>query len=482
MNDNLTLYCFSLDQQDYAVNTATMIASRISRESASYLRGDLGIPCDALSDKAKDELESLQFQKKNSEEKPVAQPLRGNDGKGKTSDEVGGDGRIACIAIFVTQQCNLRCRYCYGGGGEYGNPGVMDESTALTAVDWLLDRCGPVEGRISFFGGEPFLNFPLMKKVAAYAREQAEKRGVRIGFSANTNLTLLDQQKLDFIRDFDVMIIASFDGPKSLFDTLRPALDGNSSYDRAISMLPELIAERGKKVNARATLVPGSDPSQVQDAINDMGFQRSHMVRASRSPYAVIADRNEEEAFVENQLSYTRSTICRFLDALKDRDRAEINRLANSTGIPLPTRDVFLSGNRVFLGRRKYKCGIGRTYVAVSITGDIYPCHRFVGQEKYRISSIFDNGPLKRDYCVSPVDAVEACGKCWTRFMCGGGCLHEHAGETGDVRIPSLLLCDYEKRRNEMRIALWCSISRDDYKWLEGCGVVAADMCLLDFG
>ncbi|NTW57188.1 MAG: SPASM domain-containing protein [Chlorobiaceae bacterium] len=408
--------------------------------------------------------------------------MSGNDADGKTPDEAGGDGRIACIALFVTQQCNLRCRYCYGGGGEYGNPGVMDESTALTAVDWLLDRCGPLEGRISFFGGEPFLNFPLMKKVAAYAREQAEKRGVRIGFSANTNLTLLDQQKLDFIRDFDVMIIASFDGPKSLFDTLRPALDGKSSYDRAITMLPELIAERGKKVNARATLVPASDPSEVQEAINDMGFKRSHMVRASRSPYAGIADRNGDEAFVEKHLSYTWSAVCRFLAELKERDRSQINRLAKSIGIPLPTRDGFLSGNRMFMGRRKYKCGIGRTYVAVSITGDIYPCHRFAGQEKYRIGSIFDGMPLKMDYCISPVDAVAECSKCWTRFMCGGGCLHEHAGETGDVRIPSLLLCDYEKRRNEMRIALWCSISREDYKWLEECGVVAADLCLLDFG
>ncbi|NTV47081.1 MAG: radical SAM protein, partial [Chlorobiales bacterium] len=172
-----------------------------------------------------------------------------------------------CIALFVTQRCNLRCTYCYGSGGEYGNPGVMDERTAMRAVDWLLEHCGNAEARISFFGGEPFLNFPLMKKVAVYARHEAEMRGITMNFTVTTNLTLLDREKLDFIRDFDVMTIASFDGPKETFDALRPSLDGSSAFDRAMAMLPELLAERGKMVNARATLLPDSDPEAVQAAI-----------------------------------------------------------------------------------------------------------------------------------------------------------------------------------------------------------------------
>ncbi|TLU88395.1 MAG: SPASM domain-containing protein [Chlorobium sp.] len=484
MRNRPVLHCFSFDQQDFAINTATMIASRISRESASYLHGEQSRKAfDTLSVTAVAELESLCFKgRKTADNGNNLRPLPCDDSEGKSSVHTGRDDRIECIALFVTQKCNLRCVYCYGGAGEYGNPGVMDETTALRAVDWLLERCGPVEGRISFFGGEPFLNFSLMKKVAGYARQQAEKRGVRMNFSVTTNLSLLDREKLDFIRNFDVMTIASFDGPKELFDTLRPSADGSSSYDKVIKMLPELLAERGDKVNARATLVPCSDPAEVQTALHSTGFLRYHMIPAARSLYSGIEKRYEDTAYLEKSLALMSLNIRQFLDALNKRNDAQITTLARSLDIPLPARDCFLSRNRIFLGRRKYKCGIGRSYVAVSISGDIYPCHRFTGQEKYRFGSIFENELLNTDYHISPVDAAEECRKCWTRYMCGGGCLHEHAGETGDIRIPSVRHCDYEKRRNEMKIALWCSISRDDYQWLEESRVISAIACALDFG
>lgn len=484
MSHHDVLHCFSLDGMDIAINPVTMIASRISRESASYLHGEQSRKAfDALSDKAGAELESLCFKgRKTEDQENNLRPLPCDDSEGKSSVHTGQDDCIDCIALFVTQNCNLRCVYCYGGAGEYGNPGVMDETTALRAVDWLIERCGPVEGRISFFGGEPFLNFPLMKKVAGYARQQAEKRGIRMQFTVTTNLTLLDREKLDFIRDFDVMTIASFDGPKELFDTLRPSADGSSSYDKAIKMIPELLAERGDKVNARATLMPGSDPAEVQSEINSRGFLRSHLIPAARSLYSGIEKRDDDTAYLEKPLALLSLNIRRFLDALNKRKEAQIMSLARSLEISLPARDAFLSRERIFLGRRNYKCGIGRSYAAVSITGEIYPCHRFAGLEKYRIGSIFENEILNADYRLSPVDVAEECRTCWTRYMCGGGCLHEHAGETGDIRIPSVRHCDYEKRRNEMKIALWCSISRDDYQWLEDCRVVSAKACTLDFG
>ncbi|NTW83237.1 MAG: SPASM domain-containing protein [Chlorobiaceae bacterium] len=483
MSGDDKLHCFSFGQQHFAINANTMIASRICSESASYLSGNQSHKAyDALSVTAKSELDALYQGHKTLKGKNVSTPSISDDPEGKSSAQAGWDGRISCIALFVTQICNLRCTYCYGGAGEYGNRGVMDETTALRAVDWLLEHCGPHEGRISFFGGEPFLNFPLMKKVAEYARHQAGKQGVRMNFTVTTNLTLLDREKLDFIHDFDVMTIASFDGPKEIFDALRPSLDDSSSYDKAMKMLPELLAERGRMVNARATLVPGSDPAAVQTAINAAGFLRSTMVRAARSPYSDFSDIERDKAFSEKRLAFTSSNLRLFLDALKNRDEAQIGRLSKTLGISLPTRDVFLSRNRVFLGRKKYKCGVGRNYVAVSITGDIYPCHRFTGQENYRLGSIFSEQPIKPDFYLPPVDAAEKCRSCWTRYLCGGNCLHENVCETGDIRIPCDRMCDYEKQKNEMQIALWCSISNDDYQWLEQCRVISADECKLDFG
>ncbi len=197
---------------------------------------------------------------------------------------------IESISLFVTQECNLRCIYCYGNGGSYGSGGVMTQRTARKAVDWLIEQSGKVkELRINFFGGEPLLNFPLVQDVLEYALERGRACGKQFEFDITTNGSLLDDEKIAFFKEHDIVPMVSIDGPKELQDRQRPFKNGKGSYDVIAPRIRNLLSVLPESA-CRATLIGNSDPVAVDNALQKMGFAQRYIINASRSLFDTSKD------------------------------------------------------------------------------------------------------------------------------------------------------------------------------------------------
>lgn len=477
-------HCFHFDGAHYAINLRNMLASRISPTTAGLfeaLRSGKAVGSGAAG---MEQLERLRFftAPHRDAQASSGQSASSSDGVGKNSgDWTGG---VATLILFVTQTCNLRCVYCYGKGGEYGMAGVMSEETARRTLDWFFQGPGPSDREIAFFGGEPFLNFPLMRFIVTYARKQAHAVGGAVKFSATTNMTALDEEKIQFIRDNDLNLVASFDGPKPLLDRLRPSRDGSSTYDRICAVLPEVLAGREDKVNARATLVAQSDPREVLDEIFKVGFKRAHMTRAAPSLFLSGEEREDPGLLAELDrkiIELTEEQVKEVLAALRARDEERVRRLTKLLPASLPSRGDLFENGIACLSKRSFFCGVGRGQLAVGVLGDVYPCHRFVGQERFRLGSIYDAEPFDTGKFRSSIES-RSCSVCWARHICGGGCLHENVAESLEEGEPSERTCAHQRRLAELTIVLWANVSREDYGWMEEHGIVSSANCPLDLG
>jgi uncharacterized protein len=174
---------------------------------------------------------------------------------------------VSSITLFVTQECNMRCTYCYGDGGEYGSCGDMSQDTAFAAVDWLVAKSGRTKQvRICFFGGEPLLNLRLIEQVVPYARKRAEQAGKEVGFGITTNASLLDDEQIEFLRKHEIKPYVSFDGPKEIQDRQRPFKNGKGSYDAVVGRIRELMKVL-PQAECRVTLVGDSDVAEIESAL-----------------------------------------------------------------------------------------------------------------------------------------------------------------------------------------------------------------------
>lgn len=381
---------------------------------------------------------------------------------------------VVNIALFLTQSCNLRCVYCYGGGGGYGSGGDMAEKTAFQAVDWLLDQAGKIKKlHIGFFGGEPFLNFPLMKAVAEYAKQKAREMGKEVAFHTTTNATLLDDEKIDFIKKYRLEVLVSFDGTKELQDAQRPYADGQGSYDAALPGIKKLLAAL-PETPGHAVITGDTDPEAVKDALREIGFAQFSVMPASRSLFAgpdgVRGERNFQKlllALEEEVEVWLRLTASRYGGALQG--------LKDKSGL-YPSLTALLHNSK-----RRHGCGAGRGLVGVSVSGDIYLCHRFVGREEYKLGSVFVPGLAREEYLASQLERTGECSACFARYYCGGGCKHDNAGACGSAFVPSRDMCRLRRRELELAAAVVCQLSSGDRAFLTEQGIFPPKPCPLDF-
>jgi len=189
------------------------------------------------------------------------------NGGGQAKNDVKKESvPIVNMALFLTQSCNLNCIYCYGEGGEYGSGGSLEEKTAYQAVDWLIERSGKKRKiHVSFFGGEPFLKFPMMKAVTEYAQRRVREVNKAVDFHAATNATLLDDEKIAFIKEHGISVMVSFDGPREIQDAQRPFANGKGSYDVTVPKIKKLLG-KCPKTPAHAVITAHTDPQLVKNA------------------------------------------------------------------------------------------------------------------------------------------------------------------------------------------------------------------------
>ncbi|ATW28743.1 hypothetical protein DCMF_19085 [Candidatus Formimonas warabiya] len=380
---------------------------------------------------------------------------------------------IISIALFVTQACNLRCVYCY----EKKDGAKMEEKTAFQAVDWLLGQAGNTKKiYISFFGGEPFLNFPLIKKVAAYAREKAGALDKVVGFNVTTNGTLLDEEMISFLREYDVNVLVSMDGPREIQDRQRPFAGGRGSYDVILPRVKKLLAAKPETC-VHAVLVDDSKTELIKNALQDIGFPEVTLLPASPSLFE-----GEEGAVKANQarkldglLRELEREADLWLKLVKNRDSWSLKDLKSKA--QLFHALLALLHNR----KMRYACGAGVKFTAVSCAGDIYLCHRFVGLDGYKLGNVFEAGFEREIYRESPLTRVPACAACFARYYCAGGCKHDNAGSCGSAWTPSPEMCRLRQRELELAAVLAGRFDDQDRAFLNAHEIFPPKPCPLDF-
>lgn len=382
---------------------------------------------------------------------------------------------IVKMMLFLTQSCNLKCAYCYGDGGKYGAGGSMDEKTAFQAVDWLLEQSGKMKKlHICFLGGEPLLKFPLMKAVVEYAEKRVPEAEKEVDFEVITNATLLDDEKITFIKEHRLSVAISFDGPKAVQDAQRPYANGEGSYDSTVPKIKKLLAVL-PEASAHAVIAGNTDPRRVKEALQKIGFTEITVTPASKSLFTAEPNQTSPGRDTRHLLRELEQESETWIGLTRSRDAAALQSLMTKSGLYQGL--ISLLHNR----KKLYACDAGLRVVGVSCAGEVYLCHRFVGTDEYKLGSIFAKDLHREEYQKSPATSNAVCAPCFARYYCAGGCKHDNAGSTGSAAMPSEDLCRLRRRELELAAAIICRLPPEDRTFLINNHIFTPKPCPLDF-
>lgn len=359
-------------------------------------------------------------------------------------------GLVKSLCLMVAQDCNLRCKYCFGDGGSYGQKrAVMTPEIGRKAVDYLIKASGPRRHlELDFFGGEPLMNMKTVKAVTEYVRQREKETGKKFKLTMTTNGMLLNDENIQWLNENDFALVLSLDGRREVHDAMRPDAGGHGSYDRVIQNFHRCVNSRkGGDYDYRGvyTYLRGTYTKNNMDftkdvlSMNDEGFDILSM---------------EPVVMKDSPLGFTEEDLPRIREEYDRLTEAYMKRHREGKGFFFFHFNMDLS-NGPCVAKRLSGCGAGHEYVAVAENGDLYPCHQFVGREKYRIGHV-DEGitdhALSQYFRESHVLNKPKCRDCWSRFFCSGGC-HANADLFhGDIRQPYEVGCEIQKKRLECAI------------------------------
>jgi len=352
---------------------------------------------------------------------------------------------VKALCMHMAHDCNLRCAYCFGGGGGFGGERqLMPLDTAKAAIDFLISNSGGRKNlEVDFFGGEPLMNFDTLKAVVIYARQMEKETEKMFNFTLTTNGLLLEPEINDYINKNMQNVVLSLDGRKTVNDKMRKTVNGSGgSYDLILPKIKGLVAQRGhKNYYVRATFT-ANNLDFTEDALhlNALGFKQ-----ISIEP--VVAEKSAEYAINESHLDkifkeYERLTE-EMLKAAKAGDGFEFFHF-----------NIDLSGGPC-LYKRLAGCGAGTEYLAVTPDGLLYPCHQLAGNESYVMGDVLSgvtNIAVRDLFLNSGIYAKEKCKNCWAKFYCGGGCAASSLNINNSINEPYEIGCTLCKKRTECAI------------------------------
>ncbi|HYE82701.1 MAG TPA: thioether cross-link-forming SCIFF peptide maturase [Clostridia bacterium] len=350
------------------------------------------------------------------------------------------------LCLNIAHDCNIRCGYCFASTGDYhGGRKLMPFSVASKAIDFLLETSGSRKRlEVDFFGGEPLMNFNVVKETVLYAREREKAFGKRIGFTITTNGTLLNKEIEEFINDYMDNIVLSIDGRKQVNDRMRKHVDGSGTYDSIMPRLKSFVASRGDKSYYIRGTFTANNLDFCSDVLHlaDEGFKE-----ISIEP--VVADKEKGYALKEEHLE----RIYREYEKLASR-YIEYNE--NGRNFRYYHFLMDLDGGPCVY-KRVSSCGSGVEYFAVTPDGELYPCHQFVGRQEYLMGDVWKgvaNKELQKEFSENTVYHKEKCRECWARFYCSGGCQANAAAFNKDLKAPYDLECKLQRKRIECAIMI----------------------------
>lgn len=351
---------------------------------------------------------------------------------------------LKSLCLHVAHDCNLRCGYCFAGTGDFGGcRELMSKETAEKAVEFAIKGSRQRHNlELDLFGGEPLMNFEVVKHIVNYVRKREQETGKNIKLTLTTNGTLLNDENIKFLNDNRVMLVLSLDGKKETHDAMRPFPNKSGSYDAAVRGFKKVIESReGKNYYLRGTYTHFS--THFADDVLDMTKVGKEI---SVEPVVGI---DEPYVLTEEDLPVLFEEYDKLARAYLERRRA-------GDAFDFFHFNVALD-NGPCVAKRLAGCGAGHEYFAITPEGDIYPCHQFVGREQYKLGTL-DTGVQKPElvqkFRHTHVMTKPECSKCWARFFCSGGC-HANADLiNGDITKPYEYGCKLQKKRLECAIII----------------------------
>ena len=353
---------------------------------------------------------------------------------------------IKALCLHVAHTCNLNCTYCFAAQGKYhGERALMSFETGKSALDFLVENSGKRRNlEVDFFGGEPLMNFEVVKQLVAYARSIEDKCGKHFRFTLTTNGVLLDDEVTEFANRECHNVVLSLDGRKEVHDRLRKTINGKGSYDTIVPKFQKFVKARGDK----GYYVRGTFTHNNTDFTNDI-FHMADLGFTELSMEPVVCAPGEEYALTEEDLPVLFEQYEILAKEMLRRERE---------GRPFTFYHYMLDltgGPCIY--KRISGCGSGTEYLAVTPWGELYPCHQFVGDPKYSMGNIWDgvtNKALQDEFKLCNAYARPDCKDCWAKLYCSGGCAANAYHATGSITGTYHYGCELFKKRIECAIML----------------------------
>lgn len=353
---------------------------------------------------------------------------------------------IKALCLNVAHDCNLKCSYCFASQGDFGGERkLMDYETGKKSFDFLIKNSGNRRNlEVDFFGGEPLMNFDVVKKLVKYGREQEKIYNKNFRFTITTNGILLNDEITDFINEHMHNIVLSLDGRKDINDDMRPTINDKGSYDIIVPKYQKLIEKRGDK----EYFVRGTFTRQNLDFSKDiMHFYDLGMTKTSVEP--VVDDESNPFALREEDLP-------KIFEEYELLAKEYAKKKINKEKFTFFHFMIDLNQGPCII-KRITACGAGTEYISITPEGDIYPCHQFVGNQDYKLANLYDDKivlkqNLVKEFKNANVYSKEDCKNCWAKFYCSGGCHANALNFNKDVLKPYKLGCEMQKKRIECAI------------------------------
>ena len=363
-------------------------------------------------------------------------------------------GVVKALCLHVAHTCNLNCAYCFASQGKYqGERAIMSLEVGKRALDFLIENSkGRRNLEVDFFGGEPMMNFDMVKELVAYAREREKEAKKNFRFTFTTNGVLIDDEMIDFVNREMSNVVLSLDGRKEIHDRYRVDYAGNGSWEKIVPKFQKLVEARGNKNYYMRGTFTHANPDFLKD-IEEMlrlGFTELSMepvVCAPEDPSALTA---EDMPVVFEQYEKL----------------AELMLARHRQGKPFTFYHymIDLKGGPCIY-KRVSGCGSGTEYMAVTPWGDLYPCHQFVGEEKFKLGNIWDgvtNSAIQDEFASCNVYSRPECADCWAKLYCSGGCAANAYHATGAITGVYKYGCELFKKRMECAIMLEAAKTLED--------------------
>ena len=361
---------------------------------------------------------------------------------------------VKALCLHIAHDCNLACRYCFAEEGEYhGRRALMTYEVGKQALDFLIANSGNRKNlEVDFFGGEPLMNWNVVKELVAYGRSQEKIHNKHFRFTLTTNGVLLDDDIMEFANKEMDNVVLSIDGRKEVHDFMRPFRKGKGSYDLVVPKFQKFADSRGQqKYYARGTFTHHNlDFSEDVLHLAALGFEQI-------SVEPVVADEKEEYAIKKEDIP----KICEEYDKLA---KEMIRRNKEGKGFNFFHFMIDLTGGPCVY-KRLSGCGSGTEYLAVTPWGDLYPCHQFVGEEEFLMGNVWDGVKKPEISCQFKncnVYAKEKCKNCFARFYCSGGCAANSYNFTGRIDDVYEIGCELQRKRVECAIMIKAAMAEEE--------------------